>query len=102
MSRTHAEAIYRPTGCEFIEGEPTADDRCKCGRTLWRPGAAFCAAHHKRVYRSERHDGEGAPDPHDDEPEEARRAFDRGRVVTGQAWAQGRPEPGRASVRETT
>lgn len=35
--------------CQFIEGEPTADDACKCGaKTL--PGSPYCPAHHARCY----------------------------------------------------
>ena len=35
--------------CQFIEGEPTADDSCKCGaETL--PGSAYCQAHFERCW----------------------------------------------------
>lgn len=34
--------------CQWIEGEPTADDSCKCGQ-LARHGSAYCEAHERRT-----------------------------------------------------
>lgn len=38
--------------CQFIEGEPSPDDACKCGRAA-EPGHSWCAAHLSRVRESE-------------------------------------------------
>ena len=37
--------------CQWIDGEPTADDRCKCSRRV-KTGSSYCPAHHKRAWRS--------------------------------------------------
>lgn len=37
-------------GCQWIEGEPSADDACKCGMRR-RPGSVYCWVHHRRAYR---------------------------------------------------
>ena len=58
-----AEGIWRPTACQFIAGDPRADETCKCGRPVWRAGAAFCAEHDKLVYVRERHQRDGSPEP---------------------------------------
>lgn len=29
--------------CQFIPGRPSADDGCKCGAPVHKPGAAYCA-----------------------------------------------------------
>lgn len=36
--------------CQWIEGEPTANDGCKCLRAVL-PGTAYCPEHLRRVYR---------------------------------------------------
>ena len=36
--------------CQWIEGEPSADDSCKC-RLETIPGKPWCAAHYPRVWR---------------------------------------------------
>ena len=41
-------------GCQFIEGEPSRDDSCKCGEPT-KPLSAYCHEHHKRVW------GQGRP-----------------------------------------
>jgi hypothetical protein len=55
----------RPGTCQFIEGEPSRDDACKCGRPVHRAGSPWCAEHYRRVYvrRDER--------DHDDDQGEA-------------------------------
>jgi GcrA cell cycle regulator len=35
-------------GCQWIEGEPSRDDGCKCGQPI-RPGSPYCAAHGARA-----------------------------------------------------
>jgi len=37
------------TRCQWIDGAPTADDRCKCGVPV-RPGSSWCESHHARVW----------------------------------------------------
>lgn len=66
MPESRAEAIWRPATCQYIEGEPTADDQCKCRRPVWRPGAAFCWQHHKLVYRREWNPRDDTPASGDD------------------------------------
>ena len=35
--------------CQFIAGEPTVDDSCKCsGKT--KPGSCYCPEHHVRCH----------------------------------------------------
>lgn len=35
---------HRFDGCQWIEGAPSADDSCKCGRRV-RQGSAYCYQH---------------------------------------------------------
>lgn len=35
--------------CQYIEGEPSADDRCKCAK-LTVPGSPYCQQHHSRCF----------------------------------------------------
>ncbi len=42
------ETDWRPRGCQWIEGEPSADDRCKCGKPVV-PGASYCEPHLRRT-----------------------------------------------------
>jgi hypothetical protein len=35
--------------CQWIEGEPSEDDRCKCGAPA-ADGRSYCAAHEARAY----------------------------------------------------
>ena len=44
--------------CQWIEGQPSADDACKCGQPTQR-GGPYCAAHHARRWRK-RQRGEAA------------------------------------------
>jgi len=66
--RQHHAPASRPAGCQWIQGEPSRDDTCKCGRPVHREGSPWCAAHYRRVYvrRGERDDsdddGEAEPD----------------------------------------
>ena len=39
-----------PERCQWIEGEPSRHDRCKCGRTA-APGRSYCRAHLRRCLR---------------------------------------------------
>lgn len=39
--------------CQWIEGEPSTDDRCKCLKPT-KPGSAYCEEHHKRAYGNPR------------------------------------------------
>lgn len=43
------QAEMRWKGCQWIEGEPTADDACKCMAPVQR-GLPYCPAHAKRCY----------------------------------------------------
>lgn len=36
--------------CQFIDGEPSPDDSCKCLKPAV-PGRAWCAEHLERVYQ---------------------------------------------------
>lgn len=38
---------HRFETCQWIDGEPSADDSCKCGRFV-RPGASYCDRHMER------------------------------------------------------
>ncbi len=38
-------------GCQFIAGEPTGIDACKCGRPI-RSGSAYCEEHHDACHRA--------------------------------------------------
>ncbi len=38
-----------PKTCQWIEGEPSLDDACKCGFPT--SGRSYCAGHHSRAYR---------------------------------------------------
>ncbi|RJF80930.1 hypothetical protein D3877_11890 [Azospirillum cavernae] len=50
-SVTHLHrAIPAPRVCQWIEGEPTPDDSCKCGAPS-APGHAYCGPHLRRAYR---------------------------------------------------
>jgi hypothetical protein len=40
---------WRPTACQWIEGEPSRFDECKCGAAVAQ-GSSYCAAHHIRAY----------------------------------------------------
>jgi hypothetical protein len=40
-----------PRRCQWIAGEPSADDGCKCGRPV-RPASSYCAAHHRRAWKA--------------------------------------------------
>ena len=35
---------WRPKTCQFIAGDPSADDKCKCGAKL-KPGSSYCPEH---------------------------------------------------------
>ena len=37
----------RPRICQWIDGEPTGDDSCKCGRPV-QPGRPYCPEHQAR------------------------------------------------------
>jgi SOS-response transcriptional repressor LexA len=41
---------WRPSSCQYIAGEPSADDRVKCGRPL-APFSAYCVEHHRLCHR---------------------------------------------------
>lgn len=41
---------FTPHVCQWIEGEPSADDACKCGAPALS-GSSYCAEHHARCYR---------------------------------------------------
>ncbi len=38
-------------GCQYIAGEPTGGDACKCGRPA-RAGSAYCEDHHDACHRA--------------------------------------------------
>lgn len=42
------EAAPGAQGCQWIEGEPSADDRCKCGAPRVA-GSAYCPEHYART-----------------------------------------------------
>ena len=44
------DLIARVTRCQWIEGEPTGDDACKCGGRAVE-GTAWCADHLARIWR---------------------------------------------------
>jgi GcrA cell cycle regulator len=41
---------WRPRTCQFIAGEPSADDACKCGEPVLE-GSSYCAKHHAVSWR---------------------------------------------------
>lgn len=51
----YRRALDRPTGagkgCQYIAGEPTGGDACKCGQTI-RTGSAYCEEHHDACHRA--------------------------------------------------
>lgn len=51
--------IARPRTCQWIDGEPSADDACKCGRPTI-PGFSYCAPHVARAYQPRRERNEDA------------------------------------------
>ncbi len=38
-----------PNRCQYIEGEPSADDACKCGKPAIE-GKSWCPEHYSMVY----------------------------------------------------
>ena len=40
---------WRPKACQFIEGEPSFDESCKCRKPLL-PGSSYCPEHHARCW----------------------------------------------------
>jgi hypothetical protein len=42
--------IPAPRACQWIEGEPTPDDSCKCGAPS-APGQPYCGPHLRRARR---------------------------------------------------
>lgn len=53
IARFFAGLGHRFAICQWIEGEPTADDACKCGRRV-RGGTVYCEQHEKRALRRPR------------------------------------------------
>jgi hypothetical protein len=45
--------------CQWIAGEPSADEACKCGQPTVSPMEPYCATHHARAWRQRRPDGSG-------------------------------------------
>lgn len=41
--------LGHPKECQWIEGEPTCDDSCKC-LVATVPGKSYCEEHQKRAY----------------------------------------------------
>ena len=41
-----------PHTCQYIAGQPTPDDSCKCDRPVL-PGSSYCPEHHARCWRRE-------------------------------------------------
>jgi hypothetical protein len=41
---------HRFESCQWIDGDPTADDSCKCGRQV-RDGSVYCDDHQERARR---------------------------------------------------
>ena len=37
--------------CQWISAEPSADDSCKCGAPVSRPGSPYCEEHARRAVR---------------------------------------------------
>ncbi len=37
--------------CQFIAGEPSFNDACKCGRKV-KPGSPYCPEHHAHCYQA--------------------------------------------------
>lgn len=44
---------FTARACQWIDGEPSADDACKCGEPTM-PGVSYCAPHFKRAYQVRR------------------------------------------------
>jgi len=44
---------HRFDACQWIDGTPSADDSCKCGRRV-RQGSAYCSQHDDRTRREPR------------------------------------------------
>lgn len=40
---------WRPTVCQWIAGEPSRIDDCKCGAAVV-DGSSYCATHHVRAF----------------------------------------------------
>lgn len=41
--------VFSHLRCQFIEGEPSADDTCKCNAPV-KPGSSYCPEHHERCW----------------------------------------------------
>ncbi len=48
LSHRMAPSAHSRT-CQFIAGEPSSDDTCKCGEPV-RRGSSYCPAHHRRCW----------------------------------------------------
>lgn len=48
--RRSCEVGPPPTRCQWIEGEPTASDDCKCLAPILA-GSSYCPAHHRRCWQ---------------------------------------------------
>ena len=46
-----SEAGRPPRRCQWIEGQPTADDSCFQCRRKVKPGSPYCAPHDRRAYQ---------------------------------------------------
>lgn len=51
ISRLPDFGFWRPKQCQWIEGQPTRDDSCKCLAPV-RPGQPYCEAHYRRAWRA--------------------------------------------------
>ena len=49
---------WRPKACQWIAGEPSADDACKCGEPV-TPGRPYCDAHWARSWNSSKEESHG-------------------------------------------
>ena len=64
-AQAQPERIYRPKTCQFIEGEPSFNDDCKCGAPVVE-GSAYCRHHQERATRGAKAPTRGhipMPDP---------------------------------------
>ena len=48
LARFFVGVSHRFDTCQWIDGEPTSDESCKCGRAV-RPGSAYCEGHAERT-----------------------------------------------------
>lgn len=48
-SPAFAQPTWQPRKCQWIEGQPTPDDSCKCLKPV-KEGSAYCPEHHRRCW----------------------------------------------------